>query len=84
MADAIVEDAPVEIILELSTIVGVDPIDAIGQVFTDVVDELNGRASVVRSKILRMRCRVRSSMAVYWQQRFLVTPGIGATNITSI
>jgi hypothetical protein len=52
VADALVEDVPMKILLELSTTVGLDPIDATGQVFTDVVDELNGRASVAPFKDL--------------------------------
>jgi hypothetical protein len=31
VADALVEDVPVEILLELSTTVGLDPIDAVGK-----------------------------------------------------
>ena len=46
-ADAHVEDVPVEILLELNTIIGLDLINAKGQVLTDEVDDLDSGASVV-------------------------------------
>jgi hypothetical protein len=59
-ADAHVEDVSVEILLELNTIIGLDLINAKEQVLTDVVDDLDGGASVASVRRLR-GCAVECS-----------------------
>ena len=49
VADAAVEEVPVEAALELGAVVGLDALDGEGQLLEDVVDELDGGLLVVAS-----------------------------------
>jgi hypothetical protein len=66
MADAFVQDVPVEAGAELDPVVGLDDLDPEGEPLQQVVQELDGGLLVASVMMRSTRRRVQSSMAVNW------------------
>ena len=66
VANAAVKDVPVELRLELGSVVGLDRLDVEGELLQHIVDELDGGLLVEPVVIRSTRSRVQSSMAVNW------------------